>query len=38
VAGELATASGCGAAVVPVLLDSTQLPRGLRDVQAVDWR
>jgi hypothetical protein len=38
VAGELATARGCGAAVVPVLLDSTALPDALAGVQGVDWR
>ena len=38
VAGELATARGCSALVVPVLLDSTALPAGLAGVQGVDWR
>ena len=38
VEGELATARQCGAAVVPVLLDSTALPAGLAGVQGVDWR
>jgi hypothetical protein len=38
VGGELETARGCGAVVVPLLLDSTALPAGLAGVQAVDWR
>lgn len=38
VAGELQTARGCGARVVPVLLDGAPLPGGLIGVQAVDWR
>lgn len=38
VAGELATARGCGARVVPVLLDGAPLPSGLAGVQGVDWR
>ena len=38
VAGELETARGCSARVVPLLLDSSALPAGLAGVQGVDWR